>query len=320
MKDHSDFLTIFTPTYNRAHTLGRVYNSLLNQTNKNFLWLIIDDGSTDNTRELVEKWQSEQEVEIEYHFKENGGKHTAMKLAYELTKTKYLLAIDSDDELTPDAVDVFKIEWHKIEKEGTENQFAEVSGLTHSTDGKLIGDFFFPANTDYIDSFWHEMVLKYRNNNEHIVCWNLEKLKERVVISDKFWLSDKVSFLGEGILWARIGRKYKTRYINKGLRIYHYDGGESLLRITDKKKGHYNNLVGNKYFLDENLDHFFWNPKYFFNLILKFVISGIELRISTIEILKEIKSTRFKLAYLFCWPLGFAAWMYFKFVKRRFWF
>ncbi len=83
-------------------------------------------------------------------------------------------------------------------------------------------------------------------------------------------------------MWARIGLIYKTRYLNKSLRIYHYDGGISLLRIPDKTQGHYNNLVGNKYFLDENLNHFFWNPKYFFNLILKFIISGIELDYSPV--------------------------------------
>lgn len=315
--------TIFTPTYNRAHILGRVYKSIVNQTIKDFIWLIIDDGSTDNTKELVAKWQSEKEIEIDYYFKENGGKHTAMKLAYELAKTKYLLAIDSDDELIPDAVEVIKKEWVKIEEGGLENQFAEVSALTHSIDGKLIGNFYFPKGTEYIDSNWHEMVLKFKNNNEHIVCWNLEKLRECVNIVEKIWLSDTVSFsinISQGMLWARIGRKYKTRYLNKILRIYHFDGGDSIMRTQDKTKGFYNNLVGQKYFLDENLDHFFCNPKYFFNLILKFIISGIELRISPLRILKQIKSTRFKIAYLLCFPTGLTGWLYFKFIKRRFWF
>ena len=312
--------TVFTPTYNRAKTLGRVYNSLVNQTNKDFIWLIIDDGSTDNTKEQVAKWISENQISIEYHYKQNGGKHTAMRLAYQLAKSKYLIGIDSDDELMSGAVETFKNEWEKIEKDGLENQFAEVSGLTHSLDGKLIGDFDFPKATEYIDSFWHEMVLKFKNNNEHIVCWNLEKLRECANIPIHFWLSDKVNFIGEFILWARIGRKYKTRYINKSLRIYHLDGGESLSRIQDKAKGHYNNLVGTKYFLDENLDYFFWNPKYFFNLILKFIISGIEMKFSLSSIITEIKTIRLKIAYIVCWPLGCAAWFYFKYIKSQFWF
>lgn len=318
--ENSKSLTVFTPTFNRAHTLGRVYNSLLNQTEKDFIWLIIDDGSNDNTKELVQRWVDENKIKIEYYYKTNGGKHTAMKMGWEKANTKYLLAIDSDDELTPDAIEVFNQIWKNIEREGLEDSFAEVSGLTHTTDGKLIGDFFFPANTSYADSFWHEMVLKNKNNNEHIGCWNLAKLRDCAVIHDKFWLSDRVNLIGEGVLWARIGRKYKARYLNKGLRIYHFDAGESYMRTTDKTKAHYNNLVFNKYFLDENLDHFFWNPKYFFNLILKFIVSSIELKISPIEIMKEVKTNRFKLAYLLCWPIGLAAWFYFKHIKKQYWF
>lgn len=125
-------ITIFTPTYNREKTLPRVYDSLLNQTDKRFIWLIIDDGSTDNTKELVNRWIKENKLEIEYHFKENGGKHTAIRLAYQLADAKYLLGIDSDDELTPIAVEIFRKEWKKLEDAGLEDQFAEISALTHT--------------------------------------------------------------------------------------------------------------------------------------------------------------------------------------------
>jgi len=104
------------------------------------------------------------------------------------------------------------------------------------------------------------------------------------------------------------------------LRVYHFDGGESLMRVQDNKKALYNNIVSHKYFLDENLDYFFWNPKYFFNLILKFIISQIELRISPFSVLEEIKTIRFKVAYLVCFPIGVAALFYFKYIKRQFWF
>jgi glycosyltransferase involved in cell wall biosynthesis len=281
-------ITVFTPTYNRKKTLPRAYNSLLNQTDKNFLWLIIDDGSVDNTQELVLKWINENKIKIEYHFKKNGGKHTAMRLAYQLTKTKYILGLDSDDELMPNTIETFESEWRKIETAGLKNEFAEISGLTYAQDRKLVGNFHFPSKTRFIDSYWQEMVLKFKNNNEHVVCRNLEKLNECVQIPEEFLFSDKVNFFGEMILWARIGQKYKTRYLNKVLRIYHIDGGESLLRIDDKRKGHYNNLVSTKYFVDENLNYFLWNPKYFTNLVLKFIVSGVELGYSPLFMLKNI--------------------------------
>ncbi len=75
-------LTIFTPAYNRAHTLPRTLDSLKRQQNKNFIWLIIDDGSTDNTKELVDKWlKDDYGFEIVYIYKENGGMHTAHNVA-----------------------------------------------------------------------------------------------------------------------------------------------------------------------------------------------------------------------------------------------
>ena len=82
-------LTVFTPAYNRAHTLHRCYESLCRQKCKQFKWLIIDDGSSDNTKELVESWLKEDSgFEIIYHYKENGGMHTAHNAAYQLIDTE----------------------------------------------------------------------------------------------------------------------------------------------------------------------------------------------------------------------------------------
>ena len=82
------FLTVFTPTYNRAHTLPRTYQSLCRQECKDFVWLVVDDGSTDGTADLVRSWQQEANgFEIRYLYKENGGMHTAHNAAYEVIDT-----------------------------------------------------------------------------------------------------------------------------------------------------------------------------------------------------------------------------------------
>lgn len=99
-------LTYFTPTYNRAHTLSKVYESLKTQTRKDFIWLIVDDGSKDNTKELVEQWKTEGLIEIQYILKENGGKHTAIDLSNEVCTTEYINCIDSDDYLSSDSTEV----------------------------------------------------------------------------------------------------------------------------------------------------------------------------------------------------------------------
>lgn len=107
-------LTVFTPAYNRAHTLPRTYKSLCEQTNKNFIWMIIDDGSTDNTKDLVKVWQSaDNGFEIQYLYKQNGGMHTAHNLAYEKINTELNVCIDSDDMMPVDAVDKILTFWDK---------------------------------------------------------------------------------------------------------------------------------------------------------------------------------------------------------------
>ncbi len=132
-------LTIFTPTYNRAHTLGRVYESLCHQTCMEFEWLVVDDGSTDGTRELVEQWISERIVRIRYIYKENGGLHTGYNTAYANIETELNVCIDSDDYMPDDAVEIIVREW----RERGSEKYAGLLGLDYDTrTGKPIGGFF----------------------------------------------------------------------------------------------------------------------------------------------------------------------------------
>ena len=110
--------TLFTPTYNRHDTLCRLYDSIKKQSFKDFIWLIIDDGSTDNTKDLVQSFVSDDIIAIKYVYKENGGKHTAMKMALDMAETPYITFIDSDDELLPNTMEEFEKEWSRIEETG----------------------------------------------------------------------------------------------------------------------------------------------------------------------------------------------------------
>ena len=98
-------LTIFTPTYNRAYCLKKLYNSLKRQSNREFVWLVVDDGSTDDTKELIKEFQAEKMLELQYVYQENSGKHMAHNKAVELCKTELFVCVDSDDFLTDDAVE-----------------------------------------------------------------------------------------------------------------------------------------------------------------------------------------------------------------------
>ena len=134
-------LTIFTPAYNRAYTLPRTYEGMKQQKNTDFIWLIVDDGSTDNTAELVRQWQTEENgFEIRYVYKENGGMHTAHNTAYELIDTELNTCVDSDDALAPDAVQSIYDAWEKVKDKG----YAGLLALDAEFDGTVIGTGFPP--------------------------------------------------------------------------------------------------------------------------------------------------------------------------------
>lgn len=129
-------LTVFTPTYNRAYCLPNAYEALKRQTCKDFIWLIIDDGSADGTGELVSGWQKEDSgFEIRYVRKENGGLYSGYITAFDHIGTELCVCVDSDDYLTDDAVETILTFW----KENGSERYAGITGLDAKTDGEIIG-------------------------------------------------------------------------------------------------------------------------------------------------------------------------------------
>ena len=130
-----NLLTVFTPLYNRKTTLKRTYESLCRQTNKDFIWLIIDDGSTDNPYEEIEKWlEKDNGFEIKYIYKENGGMHTAHNTAYENIYTELNVCIDSDDYMPDNAVELILDCW----KENKDKGYAGIIALDYGDSTKAV--------------------------------------------------------------------------------------------------------------------------------------------------------------------------------------
>lgn len=144
-------LTIFTPTYNREHLLPRLYASLCNQTSLDFEWLIADDGSTDNTAELVKKWQAEKKIDIRYVYRENGGMLKAHETAYENMDSGICTCIDSDDWMPVDAIENIHKAWEKYG--ASDSDCCGLIGLDAYGDGKTVGVEFpeSPWKCRYID-------------------------------------------------------------------------------------------------------------------------------------------------------------------------
>jgi glycosyltransferase involved in cell wall biosynthesis len=128
-------ITVFTPTYNRAYCLKICYESLLRQTCKDFVWLVIDDGSTDNTTELVNSWIAENKIEIKYYRQENQGMHGAHNTAYELIDTELNVCIDSDDYMPDQAIEKITEYWRKYGSD----KVSGMIGLDAYTDNRIIG-------------------------------------------------------------------------------------------------------------------------------------------------------------------------------------
>ena len=129
-------LTVFTPTYNRAYVLKQCYDSLCRQTCKDFVWLIVDDGSSDNTKEIVDEWIAQDNgFEIRYVYKENGGMHTGHNKAYELIDTELNVCIDSDDYMPDDAVELIVDFWN----ENRDSSYSGIIALDVYKNGQVIG-------------------------------------------------------------------------------------------------------------------------------------------------------------------------------------
>ena len=143
-------LTVFTPSFNRAHLLPRIYESLKIQTCQDFIWLIIDDGSADDTRQVVSAFIAENKVEIQYIEQENQGMHGAHNTAYENINTPLNTCIDSDDFMPVDAVEKILDKWKSV---ADKEKYSGLVGLDADLDGNLIGSQF-TTDTTTLEDFY----------------------------------------------------------------------------------------------------------------------------------------------------------------------
>lgn len=165
------FLTVFTPTYNRKHLLPRLYDSLKNQTDKNFIWMVVDDGSTDRTKELIKQWQEENVIEILYFYKKNEGMHSAHNLAYEKITTPWNTCIDSDDMMAENAVEKIYSQIKDIEND---DDFYAIVGLDADQQANLIGAKF-PDELKKIK--FNEIYLKYHLTGDKKIVYKTAVMK-----------------------------------------------------------------------------------------------------------------------------------------------
>lgn len=196
--------TIFTPTYNRKEKLVRTYNSLKRQTFKDFCWLIIDDGSIDNTEEVVKTFK---DLEIEYIYTKNGGKQRAYNTAIEKARSKYFICLDSDDTLVEDALEKIEIKMRKLE-----NNQAGVGYLSGYDKNTIIGSKVNVENASIFDVY-----NKYKSSGDKGLCFKLGILKNY-----RFKVFEGEKFTTEAYLYDSISMKYSMFWLNEILEIKEY--------------------------------------------------------------------------------------------------
>ena len=210
-------LTIFTPTYNRGYILGNLYKSLCEQSKKDFIWLVVDDGSTDNTKDLVDKWVKEADFNIKYIKKDNGGKNTAMDTANELCETDYICCVDSDDILDKNAVDIIYNEMLMADK--LKNSCGIVTRKGRIDDGTPYGEGW--VNEKYKEIYFFELSKKYKYKSETCLVFKTEIVRKYKfpVIKDEKFITESVfynQFMYNYTLLASREIYYYFEYIQDG--------------------------------------------------------------------------------------------------------
>lgn len=285
-------ITIFTPAYNRAYTIHKCYESLKRQTCKEFEWLIIDDGSTDNTRQLIDKWIKETEdFKIRYIYQENQGMHGAHNTAYENITTELNVCIDSDDYMPDNAVEKIKEVWEKVRGN---KKISGIAGLDSYENGEIIGNKF-PnelRQSTLFDFFYNKGIIGDK------------KLVYRTELTKKYPypVYEGEKYVGLAYKYYKLDEEYELVLINEVLCIVEYmEDGSSLNMFKQYRR----NPKGWCFYRVENLKLSKGNLKYKFTQCIHYISSSIIAKNK-----KFLSESPSKVLTIIAIPFGIALYVY----------
>lgn len=221
-KENKPCITVFTATYNRQKLLERAYVSLCEQTRKEFVWLIVDDGSTDETQKQVEMWQREADFEIYYVYQENGGKMRAHNRGVQLTETELFVCLDSDDTLTRNAVERLTDSWQGIPAEKKQRYAGMIAYKGRDEEYTLNGELFPEVEADSLTGLEQKGF-----RGETVLVLRTEILREFL-----FPEFDGENFVPEAVVYDRIDRKYQYKVIPEIFMVCEYQPDGLTRRIA----------------------------------------------------------------------------------------
>lgn len=201
-------LTIFTPAFNRAHLLPRLYESLCNQTCQDFDWLFVDDGSSDDTKAIVSGWITENKIPITYIYQQNQGMHGAHNTAYRNIKATLNTCIDSDDYMPLNGVALILSKWETIDQK----KYAGIIGLDALESGAILGSKFTTEFTTLEDFY----------NNGGTGDKKLVYRTEIITKYPEYPIFEGERYVGLGTKYLFVDKDYQMATLNEVLVIVDY--------------------------------------------------------------------------------------------------
>lgn len=279
-------ITVLTPTFNRGG-LQSLWDSLQKQTVKEFEWLVVDDGSTDGTKNLITQLQEKSDFPIRYIYKNNGGKHTALNVGIQTICSELIFIVDSDDCVTDDAVEsILKI--HK--KYRSQNNICGYAFLRAFPDGKINGKKF--DVDERIGSY-----IDVRVNGDDTGADKAEVFKTHCLKEFPFPEYPNEKFLGEDLVWVRMARKYEMVHINKAIYVGNYleDG-----LTNNRRKHNIASPIGCMHRAEEFMESDL-KTRYRIKGGLQYIVYG---RFAGVKVVDLIRKSRHKVLATVCTPGG----------------
>lgn len=232
--------SVFTATYNRSEGLKKLHEDLCRQTFKDFEWIVVNDGSTDNTDEMMQEIIAKSPLDIVYvPMPQNGGKHKAWREGLKVFSGRYVVTADDDDPVLPETLATHNRHWLKLESEPNYDEFWEVRTRCVDSKGDLVGD---PLSEPWFDSDYIEVNLKLKVKGEMNGSRKVEILRSEANIP-KFLFEDMCNNYPEGLRWTKASRKYKTRFVPDITRIYE-PNPSGLINHKKTDRALYTQLIG----------------------------------------------------------------------------
>ncbi len=292
-------ITIVTPSYNRAHTLTRVYDSLKKQTFRDFKWIIMDDGSTDNTKEIVDNFKSEGLLEIEYFWNENQHKFITVFEGIKKVTSQYFMIVDSDDSYPTDSLQIL---FDEVEKISNQDEYISVIGLSQYTDGKIVGNQY-PNNG--FDGSIFDMRYKYKVRGDKFGIF-ITKTYQQLLKNFDYSPYKNKGYIPQSVFFNTYDADgVQTKFVNKVVRNYHLDDDDvnSVSNTRWTGKNTFGLMEGYRSFLNSYGAKLFSYPKALIRNLVGYQVYSMINKRGLSEINKGLQ--HFKLLSTMIYPLSY---------------